>query len=202
MQGCICDNMMCNVRSGARVTIFEQGPRLCSNVRSWGHVTLFSPNSLNMSTLGKQILTEMQVEKYLPDIIQFWNKIHEKAKGFSSRRGNLPYWVQAFRDISWLHWRTFKKGRTALNSTAFCIRTSHEFQNSQCKVYLNCKGIGVSRESLLKSDLSKRRKSCKFRILCILTLPKLTLWSIVTKDGWRVHHWQYWHCCGCYWYIW
>ena len=41
----------------------------------------------------------------------------------------------------------------------------HFFQNAQCKICLNSKVVGVSRESLLKSDLSKARKSCKFRIL-------------------------------------
>ena len=49
---------MLQFRSGRRVTLIERGSELCSNVLSWGHVTLFSPNRLNMSSLGRQILKE------------------------------------------------------------------------------------------------------------------------------------------------
>jgi len=46
------------VRSGRKVTLIERGSQLCWNVLSWGHVTLFSPNRLNMSSLGCQVLKD------------------------------------------------------------------------------------------------------------------------------------------------
>ena len=50
------------VRSGRRVTLIERGPELCWNLRSWGHVELFSPASMNMSSLGKEILRETSTD--------------------------------------------------------------------------------------------------------------------------------------------
>ena len=49
-------------RTGRRVTLVERGPQLCSNVLSWGHVELFSPMAINMSTLGREILRETGLE--------------------------------------------------------------------------------------------------------------------------------------------
>ena len=48
-------------RSGHQVTLIERGPQLFSNVLSWGHVTLFSPNKLNFSKLGLETLEDMKV---------------------------------------------------------------------------------------------------------------------------------------------
>lgn len=41
-------------RRGMSVCLFERGATLASNVLSWGHVTLFSPNSMNCSTQVSQ----------------------------------------------------------------------------------------------------------------------------------------------------
>ena len=49
-------------RSGRRVTLIERGPELGANVLSWGHVELFSPNGMNMSPLGREILKETGLE--------------------------------------------------------------------------------------------------------------------------------------------
>ena len=77
-------------RSGRRGTLIERGPELGSNVLSWGHVTLFSPNRINMSSLGRKILEEMgveipgddeyltgkqYVEKYLKPLENFLSKV-------------------------------------------------------------------------------------------------------------------------------
>ena len=77
-------------RSGRRVTLIERGPELCSNVLSWGHVLLFSPNRINMSTQGRDILEEtgaeiprddeyltgkQYVEKYLQPLQNFLFKV-------------------------------------------------------------------------------------------------------------------------------
>ena len=48
-------------RSGHRVSLFEKGSELFANVRSWGFVTLFSPNNINMSHSGREVLEEMKV---------------------------------------------------------------------------------------------------------------------------------------------
>ena len=40
------------------MTLIERGWELSSNVLSWGHVTLFSPNRLNFSKLGREIVVE------------------------------------------------------------------------------------------------------------------------------------------------
>ena len=47
------------VRSGKwSVTVVEKGSEICENVRSWSHVKLFSPWSLNMSPAGISCLEE------------------------------------------------------------------------------------------------------------------------------------------------
>ena len=46
-------------RRGWRVTLLERGQQLCSSVRAWGHVTLFSPNALNMTAAGRAALREL-----------------------------------------------------------------------------------------------------------------------------------------------
>ena len=72
------------------MTLIERGAELGSNVLSWGHVELFSPNRLNISTLGRQILEEsgaeipgdeeyltgkQYVEKYLKPLQKFLVKV-------------------------------------------------------------------------------------------------------------------------------
>ena len=72
------------------MTLIERGPELGSNVLRWGHVTLFSPNRINMSSLGRQILKEtgleipgddeyltgkQYVEKYLKPLENFLFKV-------------------------------------------------------------------------------------------------------------------------------
>ena len=54
-------NMYNCFRSGHRVSLFEKGSELFANVRSWGFVTLFSPNNINMSHSGREVLEEMKV---------------------------------------------------------------------------------------------------------------------------------------------
>lgn len=55
------------VRAGNySVTLVEKGATIASHITDyWSHVSLFSPNSLNMSTLGKQTLNECTIS--LPD---------------------------------------------------------------------------------------------------------------------------------------
>ena len=72
------------------MTLIERGTELGSNVLRWGHVELFSPNRLNISTLGRQILEEsgaeiprddeyltgkQYVEKYLKPLQKFLYKV-------------------------------------------------------------------------------------------------------------------------------
>merc|ERR1712130_917798 len=56
-----------SVRRGMSVSLFERGATLASNVLSWGHVTLFSPNSMNCSKQGLEVLTELGVEQPSPE---------------------------------------------------------------------------------------------------------------------------------------
>lgn len=49
------------VRRGFRVTVFERGAQIAANVRSWGHVALFSSNELNLSAHGSALLREAGV---------------------------------------------------------------------------------------------------------------------------------------------
>ena len=46
---------------GFDVTVLEQG-RVAENIRSWGHVRLFSPFSMNSSPWGRAALTEAKIE--------------------------------------------------------------------------------------------------------------------------------------------
>ena len=39
--------------AGVQVTVFERGGAAAANVRDWGHVRLFSPNSMNVSVAGR-----------------------------------------------------------------------------------------------------------------------------------------------------
>ena len=72
------------------MTLIEREAEFCSNVLSWGHVELFSPNSLNISSLGRQVLQEtgaeiprddeyltgkQYVEKYLKPLQNFLYKV-------------------------------------------------------------------------------------------------------------------------------
>jgi len=54
------------VRRGVAVDVVEQGPRLAASVLSWGHVTLFSNNSLNCSAQGLAVLEELGVPPPCP----------------------------------------------------------------------------------------------------------------------------------------
>ena len=47
------------VKCGFAVTIVEKGTSVASNVRSWGHVRLFSNNTLNLSRWGRTALVDM-----------------------------------------------------------------------------------------------------------------------------------------------
>jgi hypothetical protein len=47
------------LQSTTQVTLVEKGQQIASSVREWGHVQLFSPWSLNMSDVGREILDEM-----------------------------------------------------------------------------------------------------------------------------------------------
>merc|ERR1712079_662561 len=47
------------VRSGLEVTLIERGQSVGSSVMSWGHVKLFSPNTLNNSPAGLAVLEEL-----------------------------------------------------------------------------------------------------------------------------------------------
>jgi threonine dehydrogenase-like Zn-dependent dehydrogenase len=49
------------VRAGHRVTVFERGAEIAANMRSWGHVRLFSSNALNLSADGSALLQEAGV---------------------------------------------------------------------------------------------------------------------------------------------
>ena len=44
--------------AGLKVTLIEKGMDIASNMRLWGHVKLFSNNTLNFSDLGKEVLQE------------------------------------------------------------------------------------------------------------------------------------------------
>jgi len=50
------------VKQGFEVTVIEKAETIAGNVHEWGHVELFSPWSLNMSDLGREILCEMGKE--------------------------------------------------------------------------------------------------------------------------------------------
>ena len=49
------------VRRGHRVSVFERGAEVAANVKSWGHVRLFSSNALNHSADGSALLREAGV---------------------------------------------------------------------------------------------------------------------------------------------
>jgi hypothetical protein len=44
-----------------QVILLEKGQNIAQSVREWGHVTLFSPWSLNISDIGRKILSEMSL---------------------------------------------------------------------------------------------------------------------------------------------
>lgn len=49
------------IKSGHYVTLVEQGQAFAANMQTWKHVSLFSPNKLNMSSTGREVLREMGV---------------------------------------------------------------------------------------------------------------------------------------------
>jgi hypothetical protein len=57
------------VRKGYDVTVYEKGAGLASNMVTWEDVTLFSPNHLNYSKTGLDILRDMRID--LPPANEF-----------------------------------------------------------------------------------------------------------------------------------
>lgn len=50
------------VRRGFTVSVFERGEGIAANVKTWGHVRLFSSNALNLSDDGSALLRDAGVE--------------------------------------------------------------------------------------------------------------------------------------------
>jgi len=79
-------------RAGCQVTLVEKGPTLCSNVLRWGHVTLFSPNSMNISNLGRQTMQEMQMSLPEAELFQtgseYYSQYLKKISDFLFQRDN------------------------------------------------------------------------------------------------------------------
>jgi len=48
-------------QQGFEIILLEKGPKIAQSVREWGHVTLFSPWSLNISDVGRKILSELSL---------------------------------------------------------------------------------------------------------------------------------------------
>jgi hypothetical protein len=84
--------------------LIEKGKEIADSVREWGHVVLFSPWSLNMSQVGRQILSEMSCS--LP-----------AAESFPTGK----QFVEQYLDIlaKWLH--NCGKCQVHLNSEALAI---------------------------------------------------------------------------------
>ena len=47
------------IRNEYNVTLIEKGDSFAANMSSWKHVSLFSPNHLNMSETGREVLKEL-----------------------------------------------------------------------------------------------------------------------------------------------
>ena len=68
------------IKSGHYVTLVEQGQAFAANMQTWKHVSLFSPNKLNMSSTGREVLREMGVSlpngssshKHILTVVMLW----------------------------------------------------------------------------------------------------------------------------------
>ena len=151
------------VRAGWRVTLIERERELCRNVLSWGHVTLFSPNSLNMSSLGRQLLAEAGAE--IPG-----------DEDYLTGREYVEKYLKFLQDFLVNVSRVLPSVCSASQSNNLMLVTFLMYlQSSHCELLLSSKVVSVGRGHLLKSEqstASKNRKNYKFRVLIERSLPR------------------------------
>ena len=106
----------------------ERGPHIGSNVLSWGHVKLFSPNSLNHSTTGLAVLQEMGVPPPAPEVFPTGA---EFVSGYLSHLGR--YLDHSDKCKVLLGTRVLSVGRDHLMKAQFCTK-SKERETSKFRV--------------------------------------------------------------------
>ena len=115
-------------------------------MRAWGHVTLFSPNALNMTAAGRAALRELGLTPPAEDAFPTGDELV---------------------DTYLAHIGTFLQQVRPQHSQSLspCILMSLVFQSGQCEIHLQSGVVGVALEKLLKGDLSPDRRRQQFTVL-------------------------------------
>ena len=115
-------------------------------MRAWGHVTLFSPNALNMTAAGRAALRELGLTPPAEDAFPTGDELVD------TYLAHIGTFLQQVRPQQ-------------SQSLSPCILMSLVFQSGQCEIHLQSGVVGVAREKLLKGDLSPDRRRQQFTVL-------------------------------------